>query len=85
MEHGVVYHRNIIKSLFVVKVNEEKFSIFEAQDLASFDVGDQLYGPFCELGQQQILHSASLKWHKIKVHEVSNDPHTALGKVNFID
>jgi hypothetical protein len=82
MEHAIVYHRNIFTGMFVVKVNHNFYSVFKSFDITSFSVGDKLYGDFRKRGQKNIVHSNTLKWHTIEIHQAGSEESVALEKAN---
>ncbi len=83
MEHGVIYHKNIQKGMFVVMISNDNFSIFESYEINAFGVGDILSGYFSECGPVNIVNTKTLKAHQVVVQNVGLNLTLAIDMTNL--
>jgi hypothetical protein len=83
MTQGIVHHYNLQKGLYVIKISEESFIVFESYDVQAFKIGDHVFGNFSKCGILDVLNARSLSWSKVDVQVVSCNEALAIHKVSL--
>ena len=81
MKQGIVHHYNLQKGLYVIKISEESYTVFESYDIQAFKIGDHVFGDFSKCGLLDVLNARSLSWSKVIVQSVDCDEVLAMDKV----
>jgi hypothetical protein len=78
MMGGEIHYKNLSNSLFVVKITNGKYAVFESFDLNDFRLQDKVAGKFDSRGSIEVLNATSQK----KITVIIKD--TDLGEVTAI-
>lgn len=85
MEEAVVHYRNLQRGLYVAKITQESFAVFESYDIAAFKVGDAIFGNFSKCGILDVLNASTLSWSKVIVQNTGCDESLAINKARLPD
>ena len=84
MKNGIVHYRNINSFTFVVKLNDETFSVFESPHIDAFKPGDIISGHLDQCGIYELLNTRTQKYTFVLIQNVGLNEHMAIDRANVI-
>jgi hypothetical protein len=84
MRFGIIHYRNIRNSTFVIKLDDNSFSVFEGFNLNEFNVGDMISGQLDKCGFFNILNATTQKTQLIHIQNIGCTETSAMEKSNSI-
>jgi hypothetical protein len=83
MKNGIIHHRNISKSLYVIKLDDGEYSVFECVGNREFSIGHIVTGDLDIFGLKDIKNITTNKWVYVLIQSVKLDETTAMEKANL--
>jgi hypothetical protein len=83
MKRAVIHYRNFSLGLYVAKLEDNTYTVFESHVITEAKPGDILYGKFELTGITTILEHNSQKWIPITIQETGCNESNAIKKANF--
>ena len=85
MKFGLIHYRNISKGMFVTKLDDHSFTVFESFNVNEFNVGDMVSGQLDKCGFFNVLNASTQKSQLVLIQSVGCTESEAMNKANLVE
>ena len=83
MKNGIIHYRNTNKSLYVIKLDNGDYTVFECVGPREFSVGHVVTGDLDTFGLRDIKNITTNKWVYVLIQNVKLNETAAIEKANL--
>jgi hypothetical protein len=83
MKNGIIHYRNTNKSLYVIKLDDGDYTVFECVGAREFSIGHIVTGDLNNFGLRDIKNITTNKWVYVLIQSVNLNETAAIEKANL--